>query len=174
MEFQLTDANGDYDFVGQPDGNYTVRVVNATVTSSRAGYVAGLLPVQTFRTDASGAAPPSRSPIASAARVPALTDAGRRRRDGDGHDDGRAHDRASTTAQSITTVTASAGPDVAGVDFGFNFDTIVNVNDCGPGFAAAVPPQQQRAAGNALAQSGSRIDLGRSSRCRPPGRRASS
>ncbi|MCB1639820.1 MAG: right-handed parallel beta-helix repeat-containing protein, partial [Thiothrix sp.] len=35
-------------------------------------------------------------------------------------------------AQSVTPVTI-AGSDIAGVDFGFNFDTIVNTNDAGQG-----------------------------------------
>ncbi len=42
-----TDANGQYTFGATP-GTYTVRVVNSTVSSSRTGYVAGLLPVQTY------------------------------------------------------------------------------------------------------------------------------
>ena len=47
-----TDGSGDYSF-GVADGGYYVRVVNSTVTSSRTGFVASLIPVQTFRTDAS-------------------------------------------------------------------------------------------------------------------------
>jgi hypothetical protein len=51
----LTGANGDYAFSGlPPNGNYLVRVVNASVSSARSGYIAGThLPVQTYRTDAS-------------------------------------------------------------------------------------------------------------------------
>ncbi|WP_223652267.1 beta strand repeat-containing protein [Hymenobacter psoromatis] len=45
-----TDASGQYSFPTAAAGSYTVRVVNGTVTSARAGAVAGLLPVQTFRT----------------------------------------------------------------------------------------------------------------------------
>ena len=48
-----TDGSGNYSFTGLAAGNYTVRVVSSSVTSSRTGYVAGLLPVQTFRTNAS-------------------------------------------------------------------------------------------------------------------------
>ncbi len=69
VAFQLTDATGFYDFP-QSAGTYTVRVVNSTVTSSRVGYVPGLLPVQTFRTDASGGNPRWRSPITWGARFP--------------------------------------------------------------------------------------------------------
>jgi len=52
VTFTTSDALGNYTFSGLAAGNYTVRVVNATVTSSRTGYVAGLLPVQTYRTNA--------------------------------------------------------------------------------------------------------------------------
>ncbi|HEX8325904.1 MAG TPA: IPT/TIG domain-containing protein [Hymenobacter sp.] len=46
---------GQYTFRNLSTGNYLVRVVNSTVRSTRPGSVAGLLPVQTFRTTASGA-----------------------------------------------------------------------------------------------------------------------
>ncbi|MFN9028966.1 MAG: SdrD B-like domain-containing protein, partial [Betaproteobacteria bacterium] len=48
-----TDSAGAYTFSGRSAGSYTVRVVNGSVSSARAGYSAALLPVQTFRTDAS-------------------------------------------------------------------------------------------------------------------------
>ena len=47
-----TNALGVYTFSGLTPGNYTVRVVNATVSSSRSGIGSGLVPVQTFRTNA--------------------------------------------------------------------------------------------------------------------------
>ena len=47
-----TNALGVYTFSGLMSGNYTVRVVNATVSSSRPGIGGGLVPVQTFRTKA--------------------------------------------------------------------------------------------------------------------------
>ena len=47
----VTDASGRYGFAGLPDGTYTVRVVNETVTSSRPGATGNEWPVQTFRTD---------------------------------------------------------------------------------------------------------------------------
>jgi hypothetical protein len=51
-----TDAQGAYSFNALPTGTYTVRVVNGSVVSSRTGGAPGLLPVQTFRTDASSGA----------------------------------------------------------------------------------------------------------------------
>ncbi|HYN01795.1 MAG TPA: C25 family cysteine peptidase [Vicinamibacteria bacterium] len=125
LSFTTTDAFGDYRFNGIPPGNYTVRLVNSTVTSSRTGYVAGLLPVQTFRTDAgSGVALPVTDHVGG--EIPGLVDAG------DGATTLAALTTATTTAQSLSPVTLGA-TDVAGVDFGFNFNAIVNTNDSGQG-----------------------------------------
>ena len=49
-----TDASGNYTLSGLDDGNYYVRVVTSSVTSSRTGYTTACLPVLTYRTDASG------------------------------------------------------------------------------------------------------------------------
>ena len=124
VEFQLTDNNG-FSFA-QTAGTFTVRVVNSTVTSSRVGYVPGLLPVQTFRTASGG-----NSPVTDhvGGEVPSLVDAGP-------NTTGLTLAQlttATTTAQSITTVTFGGGPNVVNVNFGFNFNTIVNVNDSDQG-----------------------------------------
>ncbi len=125
VSFTTTNASGAYAFNGLANGTYTVRVVNGSVTSSRTGYVAGLLPVQTYRTNAStGAAMALTDRVGG--EVPSKVDAG------NGSSTLAALTNAAMAPQSITTVT-SAGPDVPGVDFGFNFDTIVNVNDTGQG-----------------------------------------
>jgi uncharacterized repeat protein (TIGR01451 family) len=122
-----TDASGNYVFDGYAAGNYTVRVASATVTSGRPGSVAGLLPVQTFRTVAS-----TGTAVADAARV-------------GGEDPTKADAGSNTTSQTLAALTtASATPqsvapaalataDIGGVDFGYNFDTVVNVNDAGAG-----------------------------------------
>lgn len=121
-----TDVNGDYSFSPATPGNYTVRVVNSSVTSSRSGYIAGLLPVQTFRTDASsGSAVPATDRVGG--ETPNLADAG------NGATTLAALNSATTTAQSIAPVTIASGGNVSGVDFGFSFDTIVNVNNSGQG-----------------------------------------
>jgi len=120
-----TDASGNYSFTSLTAGNYTVRVVNGSVTSSRVGYAAGLWPVQTFRTDASsGTAVAVTDHVGG--EVPQKSDAG------NGSTTLAALTTATTTAQSIAPVTIGAG-NVTGVDFGFNFDTIVNTNDAGQG-----------------------------------------
>lgn len=122
-----TDAAGAYAFDGWPAGSYVVRVVNATVGSARPGAIAGLLPVQTFRTDASSGAAvadvhrvggevPSRADAAANTTSATLASLA----------------TATTAAQSVTPVGLGTA-DVAGLDFGFNFDTIVNANDAGQG-----------------------------------------
>ena len=122
-----TDGSGDYSFA-VVDGAYNIRVVNSTVTSSRTGYVASLIPVQTFRTDASsGTAVPVTDKVGG--ELPEEIDA-------------PANNGTQTIAdlnalagqevESITRVNVS-GSDVTEVDFGFNFSTIVNTNDTGQG-----------------------------------------
>lgn len=118
-----TGAVGQYQFTNLAAGNYTVRVVNSIVASSRTGAVSTLVGVQTFRTN--GAA-------GDANRVggenPLKIDA--------------AANTTNATLSSLTTTTTAAesigaatisNANVTSVDFGFNFDTIVNVNDSGQG-----------------------------------------
>jgi len=116
-----TDGLGAYTFTdtgGAFPRNRRVRVVNSTVTSSRSGAVAGLRSVQTFRTDA------------STGTAAAVTDRV-------GGENPTLVDPAAATianAQSVTTVALAADATaVTGVDFGFNFDTIVNTNNAGQG-----------------------------------------
>ena len=123
-----TDGSGNYSFPALSGGTYQVRVVNSTVASSRSGYVGTLLPVLTYRTDGSS----------MAGTVNAVTDrvGGETPNLADAASNGSATleslTTASTTAQSVAAVqVASAAVD--GVDFGFNFDTIVNTNDSGDG-----------------------------------------
>lgn len=122
-----TDAAGLYTFDGWAAGSYQVRVVNSSVTSSRPGSSAGLVPVQTFRTDASGA---TAAPVADrvGGEIPARADAAANLAAATL----ASLTTATTTAQSVSPVTLGA-TDATGVDFGFNFDTIVNANDAGQG-----------------------------------------
>lgn len=120
-------AGGAYVFDGWPAGGYTVRVVNASVRSARPGAIAGLLPVQTFRTDAAGGAA-----VAVTDRVggenPSLADA-------DSNTTAASLASLTTVAatpQSVTAVTLGLA-DVANLDFGYNFDTIVRTADAGQG-----------------------------------------
>jgi len=143
-----TDAAGAFDFAGWPAGAYTVRVVNATVTSSRSGAIAGLLPVQTFRVDAS-----SGSAVAVTDRVggetPSLADAAANTTAASL----ASLTTASTTAQSIAAVTLGT-TDLGGLDFGYDFDTIVNVNDAGQGSLRQFLVNANALGNTGLAQSG--------------------
>jgi uncharacterized repeat protein (TIGR01451 family) len=143
-----TDATGRYAFDGYAAGSYIVRVVETGVTSSRPGSVVTLVPVLTYRTDAgAGAAVAVTDRVGG--EIPSKADA--------------ASNTTSLTLATLTTASAtpqSTSPvtlgtsDVGGMDFGYNFDTIVNANDAGRGtfrqFLTAAA-----ALGNAgLAQSG--------------------
>jgi hypothetical protein len=121
-----TSGGGKYTFTGIAAGDYKVRVVNSTVTSSRPGYVAGLLPVQTFRTDA------------TTGTVTDVTDhvGGEKPKEIDAPANTTANlstlDTATQEVQSLTVVKVG-NTAVAGIDFGYNFDTIVNTNNTGQG-----------------------------------------
>ena len=116
QSFTTTNASGNYNFSGVANGTYTVRVVNSSIASTRGGCAAGTcLPVQTFRTNASsGTANPVTDHVGG--ENPLAADAG---------------NSTLTGAQSFTPVLKNAN--VTGVDFGFNFDAIVNTNDAGQG-----------------------------------------
>ncbi|RZK42499.1 MAG: hypothetical protein EOO57_00935 [Hymenobacter sp.] len=114
-----TDATGQYSFSVLP-ATYTVRVVNSTVTSSRTGYAAGLLPVQTYN--------------GTSTRVggenPKYTDAAAN----SGSQTLAALSSGTVTPESIASVTVGGSTgNTTGPDFGYNFDTVVNTNDTGQG-----------------------------------------
>jgi parallel beta-helix repeat protein len=124
-----TGAGGTYSLTsGNTSAQMRVRVVNGSVRSSRTGGAActSCVPVQTYRTEGSGNGivpmtnrvggenPALSDAISNTAPVPysLLTAAGARQ------------------PQSITTVTPAANNStIAGIDFGFNFDTIANTRD---------------------------------------------
>ncbi len=135
-----TDANGQYTFGATP-GTYTVRVVNSTVTSSRTGYVAGLLPVQTYNgtTTAVGGANPAFTDAAANSGNQSLT----------------ALTTGTSTPQSVATVTTT-NASTTGPDFGFNFDVVVNTNNAGQGSLRQFITNANALGGEAnLAQAGS-------------------
>ncbi|MCL6267962.1 beta strand repeat-containing protein [Flagellimonas myxillae] len=118
IESVTSDNNGDYTFGGMADGDYTVRVVNSTVRSTRGGGVGctSCVPVQTYRnyntsgsfvdvTDEVGGADPSAEDVGTGTL---------------------------TGAQTSSPVTIASGG-IVGLDFGFNFNTIVNTNEDGQG-----------------------------------------
>ncbi len=125
-----TTSAGVYSFTGLGADTYRVRVVNGTVTSAR-GSCAACVPVQTFRTNAS-----TGNVVAVVDRVggedPRLSDAPSRT-------SGNLANLTITgvqTPQSVTEVAlASFFSTATEVDFGFNFNVIVNTRDatsCGP------------------------------------------
>ena len=123
-----TNASGAYSFTRNA-GTYVIRVANLTVASTRTGGCAAgtCIPVQTYRTNAS-----TGTAVAVTDHVggenPTLVDAG------NGATTLAALTTGTTTPQSITTVVlATSGTTVSGVDFGFNFDTIVSTRDTGQG-----------------------------------------
>jgi uncharacterized repeat protein (TIGR01451 family) len=123
----ITDGAGLYSFNGWAPGRYTVRIVNGSVTSSRPGAVSTLVPLQTFRADASsGVAAADVNRVGG--ETPTLVDAAANTT----NQNLAALTTATTTAQSVAPVTLGSA-DLGGVDFGFNFDTIVNANDGGQG-----------------------------------------
>ena len=113
-----TDSNGEYLIGGMNNGTYSVRVVNSTVKSTRGGGVtcASCVGVQTFRTD-----------YTASAIVPVVNEVGGANPDGADTAIG-----VLSGAQSIATVSIS-NEGVVGIDFGFNFNTIVNTNEDGQG-----------------------------------------
>ncbi|WP_405395862.1 Calx-beta domain-containing protein [Maribacter sp. Asnod2-G09] len=117
-----TEANGNYSFGGMADGDYFIKVVSSTIRSTRdngAG-CSSCYPVQTYRTETNsgsilditnevGGADPTRTQDVSLGVI--------------------------NNAQSISNVEVQ-GNGVVGINFGFNFNTIVNTNDYGQGSLA--------------------------------------
>ncbi len=123
LRADTTNANGRYGFAGIPNGSYFVRAVNDTVSPARSGATGSEWPVQTFRTDASTGIPAAVTSEVGGAD-PAAQDAPANI---------TSANLFSITAQSVAPVTIGGFLSVIGVDFGFNFDTIVNTNDSGQG-----------------------------------------
>ncbi|MGA7991928.1 MAG: choice-of-anchor Q domain-containing protein [Thermoanaerobaculia bacterium] len=129
--FTTTDGSGNYSF-NLVAGTYYVRVVNSLVTSSRAGCAGSAVAVQTYRTDAtSGAAVPVTDYVGGT--DPSVVDPGNGSTGATFNTTTFVYSAVLTgTAQSVTkAVVSSAG--ITGLDFGFNFDTIVNTNDANQG-----------------------------------------
>ena len=114
-----TNVNGDYSFGGMADGDYFVKAVNTTVKSTRGNGLncSTCLPIQTFR---------SYGDVSN--NIEVLDEIG-------GANPAANTDTALgvfTGSQSLSQVSiASSG--VANIDFGFNFNTIVNTNESGQG-----------------------------------------
>ena len=118
QDTQTTDATGQYVFAGMANGTYSVRVVNNSVQSSRPGGTAcgSCVPVQTFKTDYIAS-----TIVETTTQVGGSNPAGA--------DPGVGIFAGAQTLGSVTIVNEGA----AGLDFGFNFNTIVNTNIDGQG-----------------------------------------
>lgn len=121
-----TASDGSYTFKTLAAGKYYVRVVNDTVKSTRSGSDGTERGIQTYRTDGSTAITKEvggRKPnsVDTAANTTGQTlDTTTFQLSGGGQ------------AQSVQPITM-ASSDISGVNFGFNFSTVVNTNDSGQG-----------------------------------------
>ncbi len=123
-DITTSDNTGTYVFGGMLNGDFRVRAVNSTVNSTRGGGSTCLtcLPVQTFRRDYNGTSfvdvdneVGGANP--SAADTPTVTTIG---------------DALNVGAQSVSDVVINNNG-IIDIDFGFNFNTIVNTNQTGQG-----------------------------------------
>jgi uncharacterized repeat protein (TIGR01451 family) len=126
VTFTTTDASGNYTLTGAAGQTYTVRVVDSSVTSSRPGAVSTLIGVQTFRTSGLTGTTGTADTNRVGGEDPTKIDAG------NGSTTLAALTAGTATPQSITSVALGASS-VTGIDFGFNFDTIVSTRDSGQG-----------------------------------------
>ena len=149
-----TGTGGGYSFPGLIPGSYHVRVVSSTVASQRSGSTGTLASVLSYRTTASSGAAVAVTDHVGGTN-PALVDPGTA-------SSGAAFNTStfvytagpSGTAQNLTPVT-TANINIGGLDFGFNFNTVVNTNDSGPGSLRQAITNANTLAGDAsLAQSG--------------------
>jgi len=162
-----TAGGGAYSFASLAAGTYHVRVVNSTVPSQRSGAIGTLRGVMTFRTNAS-----SGTPVAVTDHVggtsPAAVDPGVGSSGATFNTSTGVFSAVLTgTAQSYSVVTVDS-TNIAGVDFGFNFSTIVNTNDSGQGSLRQFITNANALGGKAsLAQAGNRRSLSNTSEALP-------
>ncbi len=168
LQTTTTDASGLYSFTVEASTTYQVRVVNSTVTSSRAGYTAALLPVQTYAGQGNDPNAGNRVGGANPAKTDApgnpgnqtladLTPAG-----------------GTTTPESVVSVTTGTDETV-GPSFGYCFDVVVNTNGAGQGSLRQFVLNASALGGEgSLAQSGSTRSTTSSASTALPGGRETS
>lgn len=119
-----TDGGGNYDFSGLAYGNFIVRAVSGTVISNRTKNMTGSshLSVQTYRTDGVtattaeiGGADPQKIDAVSNTTSASLA----------------SMSNVNEAPLSLTSVSVNGG--LTAIDFGFNFNTVVNTNTSGQG-----------------------------------------
>jgi uncharacterized repeat protein (TIGR01451 family) len=156
-----TDASGNYAFSALAAGTYHVRAVNATVITSRGinsgSLMTGFAPVQTYITDAStgtavgvtnavGGTDPAAADAANGASGAAFNT---------GTFVFTSGAAAGGTAMSVALVAvATSSTAVAGVDFGFSFDAVVNTNNTGQGSLRQAMTFANQRSNTGLAQAG--------------------
>jgi uncharacterized repeat protein (TIGR01451 family) len=158
-----TDASGNYSFAGlNGSSSYTVRVVNSTVVSQRPGgslcavALMPCLPVQTFRTNGLTGTVGTADTNRVGGENPLLSDA----LSNLSNATLASLTTASATPESITAV-AVALSNVTGINFGYNFDTVVNTNNSGQGSLRQFIINSNALGGESiLMQSGPRTNLG--------------
>ncbi|ADY28352.1 Na-Ca exchanger/integrin-beta4 [Cellulophaga lytica DSM 7489] len=119
IQRKTTDASGYYSFGGMADGDYLIRTVSSTVKSTRGGgfSCSDCYPVQTYRSFGTAGAI-QEEPNEVGGKDPTATQ--------------DVSLGVINNAQSVSNVSVS-GNGVVGIDFGFNFNTIVNTNEDGQG-----------------------------------------
>ena len=125
IDITNSDALGSYTFVDAGSGAFTVRMVSGSIISNRPsnGAPSSTKPVQTYRHDGVN---PFINEVGGS--DPTMEDFGLNKLS----DHISTLNTSTTVAQSITNVVIGS-TDLNGVDFGVNFDVIVNTNDSGQG-----------------------------------------
>ena len=119
LNTELTNESGRYRLGGMANGNYRVRVVNSSINSTRGGGTTctTCLPVQTYRRDYTTNGGFINKPNEVGGSNPSGVDGS---------------SGTLTNAQTVSTVTITS-EGIVDLDFGFNFNTIVNTNENGQG-----------------------------------------
>ena len=146
----MTATGGTYLFVLAINATYTVRVVTPTASSRSGGSTAGIIPVQTYRTSVSGTTVSAVTAYVGG-QTPGLIDAAANTTNATL----ASLATSTTTPQSITSVAIPSTGGFIGIDFGFNFDTIVNAAAGGQGsFAQFLTNANALGGVSSLAQTG--------------------
>ena len=155
LQATTTAAGGGYSFSGlTASTTYYVRVVSGSVASTRTGSSGSLVGVMTYRAAANAGTAAGVADYVGGSN-PALVDPG----NGAGGtsfntSSGVFSAGLSGTAQAFSQATAAV-VDLTGIDFGFNFSTVVNTNDAGQGSLRQAITNANTLGGDAsLAQSG--------------------